>query len=252
MFDQTFVDGVGKTNKSWSVTLSFLLEFILVGVMILIPLIWTEVLPKASLVNFLTAPAPPPPPPPPPPPQPVQKIVKVVARQFNGQTLQAPRKIPTSVANLTEDTLAPLSAGGVPGGIEGGLPGGLGGLGLTSIGQAPPPPPPPPKVVEVKPKQEGPVRLSSGVQAGRCINCASLKPVYPQIAKQARIQGAVVLSAIIAKDGTIQSLKVVSSANPLLTPAALDAVKKWVYIPYILNNDPVEVATEITVNFSLQ
>jgi periplasmic protein TonB len=253
MFDQTFVDGVGKTNKSWTVGLSFALEFALVGVMILIPLIWTEVLPKASLVNFLTAPAPPPPPPPPPPPQPVQKIVKVVPRQFNGQTLQAPRKIPTQVAMISEEQLAPLGAGaGVVGGIEGGVLSGLGGAGFASIGQAPPPPPPPPKVVEVKPKQEGPVKLSSGVQAGRCINCASLKPVYPQIAKQARIQGAVVLSAIIAKDGTIQSLKVVSSANPLLTPAALDAVKKWVYIPYILNNDPVEVSTEITVNFSLQ
>jgi protein TonB len=250
MFDQTFVDGVGKTNKSWTVGLSFFLEFALVGVMILIPLIWTEALPKASLVNFLTAPAPPPPPPPPPPPQPVQKIVKVVARQFNGQTLQAPRKIPTQVAMITEDQLAPLTTGGVPGGIEGGLPGGLGGLGITSIGQAPPPPPPPPKVVEVKPKQEGPVRQSSGVQSARCVNCPH--PAYPQIAKQARIQGAVVLSAIIAKDGTIQKLTVVSSANPLLTPAAMEAVKKWVYIPTILNSEPVEVITEITVNFSLQ
>ena len=75
MFDQTFVDGVGKTNKSWTVTLSFGLEFVAIGVMVIIPLIWTEVLPKASLVNMLTAPAPPPPPPPPPPPQQVVKVV---------------------------------------------------------------------------------------------------------------------------------------------------------------------------------
>ena len=166
MFDQTFVDGVGKTNKSWTVGLSFALEFALVGVMILIPLIWTEVLPKASLVSMLTAPAPPPPPPPPPPPQPVQKIVKVVPRQFNGQTLQAPRKIPKQVAMISEEQLPPLGAGaGVVGGIDGGVPGGLGGASFGSIGQAPPPPPPPP-VVEVKPKQEGPVKLERR-RAGR-------------------------------------------------------------------------------------
>ena len=88
------------------------------------------------------------------------------------------------------------------------------------------------------------------MQAAKCVNCA--KPSYPPIAKQARIQGAVVLSAVIAKDGTVEKLTVISSANPLLTPAAMDAVKKWVYIPTILNNEPVEVATEITVNFTLQ
>lgn len=251
MFDQTFVDGVGKTNKSWTVTLSFGLEFLAIGVMILIPLIWTEVLPKTSLVNMLTAPAPPPPPPPPPPPQQVVKVQRVVPRQFNGQTLQAPREIPKTVAMITEDQLAPLNAGaGVVGGVEGGIPGGLGGGAIASIGVAPPPPPPPPKVEPVKPKQEGPVRQSSGVQAAKCINCP--KPQYPPIAKQARIQGAVVLQAIIAKDGTVQKLTVVSSSNPLLTPAAMDAVKRWQYIPTILNTEPVEVITEITVNFTLQ
>jgi periplasmic protein TonB len=249
MFDQTFVDGVGKTHKSWTVTLSFGVEFLIVGVLILVPLIWTEALPKASLVNFLTAPAPPPPPPPPPPPQQVVKVQHLVPRQFDGQTLRAPIKVPDKVAMITESDLAPLnSGGGVVGGIDGGILGGLG-TNLNSIGAAPPPPPPPP-VVKVAPKQEGPVRQSSGVQAAKCVNCP--KPSYPQIAKQARIQGAVVLQAIIAKDGTVQKLTVVSSANPLLTPAAIDAVKKWVYIPTILNNEPVEVITEITVNFSLQ
>jgi protein TonB len=250
MFDQTFVDGVGKTHKSWTVTLSFALEFALVGVMILVPLIWTEVLPKTSLVSMLTAPAPPPPPPPPPPPQQVVKVQHVVQRQFNGQVLQAPREIPHQVAMITEDQLAPLNTGAGVGGIEGGIPGGLGGIGISSIGQAPPPPPPPPVVKEVKPKQEGPIRQSSGVQAAKCVNCP--KPAYPPIAKQARIQGAVVLSAVIAKDGTVAKLTVVSSSNPLLTPAAMEAVKKWVYIPTILNTEPVEVATEITVNFTLQ
>jgi periplasmic protein TonB len=173
-----------------------------------------------------------------------------VQRQFNGQTLQAPREIPKQVAMITEDQLAPLTGNGVVGGLDSGIIGGLGPSLGGGIGQAPPPPPPPPPVKEVKPKQEGPVRQSSGVQAAKCVNCP--KPAYPPIAKQARIQGAVVLSAIIAKDGTVEKLTVVSSSNPLLTPAAMEAVKKWVYIPTILNTEPVEVATEITVNFTLQ
>jgi protein TonB len=67
MFDQTFVDGEGKTNKGWTVVLSFALQFILTGILILIPLIYTDVLPQAQLTSMLTAPPPPPPPPPPAP-----------------------------------------------------------------------------------------------------------------------------------------------------------------------------------------
>ncbi len=115
MFDQTFVDGVGKTNKSWTVAVSFALEFLAIGVTILIPLIWTGVLPKASLVNMLTAPAPPPPPA--PPPQPVPKMARVVRRVFDGRTLQAPQTIPTQVVFLNGEPLAPLNTG-VSGGLD--------------------------------------------------------------------------------------------------------------------------------------
>jgi len=249
MFDQTFVDGVGKTHKSWTVAVSFLGEFVAIGVMILIPLIWTEALPKTSLVNMLTAPAPPPPPPPPPPPAPPVKVVHVAPRQFNGQTLQAPREIPRQVAMITEDALPPTSigvVGGVPGGVPGGTPGGISG----GVGFAPPPPPPPPKVETVKPKDDGPHRVGGQVQAAKCVRC--MKPSYPAIAKSARIQGTVVLQAIIGKDGAIQSLKMISSSSPLLVQAALDAVKTWIYQPTLLNNEPVDVITEIQVNFSLQ
>ena len=75
-------------------------------------------------------------------------------------------------------------------------------------------------------------------------------PVYPPLAKQARIQGVVKLSAIIAKDGTIQHLEVISG-HPLLIPSALEAVKQWVYQPTLLNGEPVEVVTQIDVNFTL-
>jgi protein TonB len=251
MFDQTFVDGVGKTHKSWTVTLSFAAEFVAIGVMVIIPLIWTEVLPRASSLNFLTAPAPPPPPPPPPPPAPpVVKVAHVIPRQFTG-ALTAPREIPKQVANIVEDALPPSALGDQGVGIPGGIPGGTGfggGAGVTFA--APPPPPPPPKVDVVKPKDEGPRRISSGVQAANLI--IHPNPVYPAIAKSARIQGTVVLQAIIGKDGTVQNLKMISTASPLLVQAAMDAVKKWVYRPTTLNGEAVDVITEITVNFTLQ
>jgi protein TonB len=74
-------------------------------------------------------------------------------------------------------------------------------------------------------------------------------PVYPPIAKQAHVQGAVVLHAIIGKNGTIQNLTVISG-NAMLTQSAIDAVKQWRYKPYLLNGEPTEVDTTVTVNFS--
>jgi protein TonB len=76
------------------------------------------------------------------------------------------------------------------------------------------------------------------------------KPVYPPLAKQARIQGTVKFQAIIGKDGTIQNLQLISG-HPLLVPSATEAVKQWVYQPTLLNGEPVEVVTQIDVNFTL-
>ena len=248
MFDQTFVDGVGKTHKSWTVTLSFGMQFVAVGILILIPLIWTDVLPKAQLATLLTAPAPPPPPPPPPPPAPVVKI-KVAPRQFDAGRLMAPKEIPKTVAIIQEDALPPSSnigaVGGVPGGVPGGIPGGV----IGGLGVAPPPPPPPPKVEVVKPKDEGPRRIGGQVAAANLIK--KIQPAYPTLAKSARIQGAVKFTAIIGKDGTIQNLQLVSG-HPMLVQSAKDAVLQWVYRPTLLNGEPVDVITEITVNFTLQ
>ena len=77
-----------------------------------------------------------------------------------------------------------------------------------------------------------------------------VQPVYPPLARAARIQGEVVLQAMISKEGTIENLQVVNG-HPMLAGAAIDAVRQWRYRPYILNNDPVEVETQITVKFSL-
>lgn len=77
-----------------------------------------------------------------------------------------------------------------------------------------------------------------------------VEPIYPYLAIQARIQGDVILQAVISREGTIENLHVVSG-HPMLSPAAMNAVKQWRYRPYKLNGEPVEVETQVTVKFSL-
>ena len=77
-----------------------------------------------------------------------------------------------------------------------------------------------------------------------------VQPVYPPIAREAHVQGTVELRAIISKTGTIENLVVVRG-HPMLAGAAIEAVRQWRYRPYLLNNEPVEVETNITVNFML-
>jgi protein TonB len=79
-----------------------------------------------------------------------------------------------------------------------------------------------------------------------------VNPQYPELARQARIEGVVILSVQIAKDGTVSEIKVISSTSPLLLTGVVDAVRQWVYKPTLLNGEPVEVLTTVTVNFSLQ
>ena len=246
MFEQTFVDGVAKTNKSWTVMLSFIGQVFLVIVLILIPLIYTDTLPRAQLTSFLVAPPPPPPPPPPPAPAP-PKIVKVIPRQFDAGRLMAPKTIPKDIAQIREEELPPPSSAGVVGGVPGGVsgPGGvLGGI-IGAVPSAAPPPPPPVKKEEPKLTR---IRVGGNVQAANLIR--KITPVYPPLAKQARIQGTVRFTAIIGKDGTIQNLQLVSG-HPLLVEAARQAVSQWQYKPTLLNGEPVEVVTQIDVNFTL-
>src|SRR5581483_7611671 len=257
MFEQTFVEGVGKTKRGWTVLVSFFGQICLIGIAVIIPMIYFDALPKGQLTSFLVAPPPPPPPPPPPAAAPV-KVIKVIPRQFDAGRLMAPKVIPKEVAVIKEDELPPPSSGaagvvgGVPGGVPGGTPGGvIGGIigSVPSAAPPPPPPPPPPKAVEApKPVTPQRIRVGGNVQQAKLVK--QPRPVYPPLAKQARIQGVVRLNAIIGKDGTIQNLTV-STGHPLLVPAALEAVKQWVYKPTLLNGEPVEVVTQIDVNFTL-
>jgi len=232
-----------KTNKPWTVFISMLLQVGFLAILILIPLIYTEALPRAMMSSILLAP--PPPPPPPPPPAPVQVVrIKPVAHLMEAGKLVAPKAIPKDVKIIKEEEAPPdMSAGiagGVPGGVAGGSMGGviggvIGGAGSTAA-------PPPPKVT---PKR---VTVGGNVQAARLVN--KVQPLYPPLARQTRISGTVKLHAIIGKNGAVEQLQVVSG-HPLLVQSALDAVRQWRYQPTLLNGDPVEVDTEIDVIFSL-
>jgi protein TonB len=238
MFEDSLIESGGKlrTSRGRTTTFSFLLQAIIVGVMVLIPLLFTEALPKAQLMMALVAP---PPPPPPPPPPAVVHVVKQVQTDIINNQLRTPTKIPKKVEMIKEEE-APPPMTGVVGGVPGGVPGGqMGGVIGGIIGNTP---------VAVPKVAVQRVRVSQGVNQGMVLH--KVQPVYPPLARTARVQGSVVLSAIIGKDGTIQNLHVVSG-HPLLTQAALDAVKQWRYRPYILNGEPVEVDTQVTVNFTL-
>jgi len=252
MFEQTFVDGVGKTHKPLTVVVSFLTQLVGITAAIIIPLLFTDALPKTQLTSFLVAP-PPPPPPPPPPAASAPKIVKVIPRQFDAGKLMQPKAIPKEITMIKEEELPAASGvqgvvGGVPGGVPGGVAGGVIGGIIGSVPTAAPPPPPPPKVEAPKPVTPQRIRVGGNVQAAMAIRAP--KPSYPPLAKQARIQGVVRLNAVIGKDGTIQDLKA-ASGHPLLVPAALEAVRQWLYKPTLLNGEPVEVVTVIDVNFTL-
>jgi len=253
MFEQTFVGG-GKTNKSWTVMVSFIAQIVLLVVAVILPLIYTDVLPATTLQSFLVAPPPPPPPPPPPAAAPPVKVVKVIPRQFDAGKLMAPKSVPKEIAVIKEDELPPPSSG-VSGGVVGGVGGSGGGIvggvlggiiGAVPTAAPPPPPPPPPAVKKEAPVQR--IKVGGNVQGAMILK--KTPPIYPPLAKSARVSGVVHLAAIIAKDGTIQELH--SLGGPaLLIQAAMDAVKTWVYRPTMLNGEPVQVETTIDVNFTL-
>jgi periplasmic protein TonB len=241
MFEDSLIESGGKlrTKRGMTTTVSFIFEIALVGLLVLIPLLFTEALPKTQLMTFLVAP--PPPPPPPPPPAAVPKAPKVVQTNIVNDQLRTPTRIPKKVEIIKEDSAPPpvssmagvVGAVGVPGGAAGGVIGGI----ISST---------PTAVPKVATPQR--VRVSQGVTQGLVLR--RVQPNYPPLARQARIQGSVVLQAEISKSGDIQNLRLISG-HPMLGPAAIDAVKQWKYKPYILNGEPVEVETTITVNFTL-
>jgi periplasmic protein TonB len=247
MFSDSLLDfGTQKKRKALATTTSLILNCLVIVAMLAVPLMFTEELPKAQLLTFLVAP-PPPPPPPPPAAADVQKVVHQIQTDvLNTGELRTPTRIPQKIQMIKEDDAPPaMATGGVVGGVPGGIPGGqLGGViggvisSLSSLSAVP-------KFVPVTPRR---LRISAGVTRGLLIHRE--EPTYPTLARSARIQGDVVLSAIIDTNGQIQNLQLVSG-HPMLVPAAIAAVKQWRYKPYLLNGQPVEVETTITVIFIL-
>src|SRR6516164_6892886 len=237
MFEQTFV-ATGKTRKMGTVLVSFAAETILVAIGVLIPMIYFDALPTAQLRSLLLAPPPLPPTPPTPPPE-APKVVKFIPRPFDAGRLIAPHGVPKNIAMFKEDDWLAPSA--VP--VNSVSPDAL----VRILGPVPVATPPPPPSVH-KNVQTPRIPVGGILQAAKLIR--QPKPVYPELARRVRIQGVVRLHALISKEGTIEDLKVVSG-HPLLFPSALEAVKQWAYQPTLLNGEPVEVETDIDVNFTL-
>jgi protein TonB len=247
MFSDSLLEfGTQNKRKALATTTSFIFNCLVIVVMLAVPLMFTEELPKAQLLTFLMAP-PPPPPPPPPPAAEVRVVRQVQTDLLNTGELRTPTKIPQKIQMIKEEDAPPpmASNGGVVGGVPGGIPGGqLGGV-IGSVISSTASLSAVPKFVPATPQR---IRISGGVTRGLLIH--RVEPTYPPLARAARIQGDVVLSAVIDTNGQIQNLQLVSG-HPMLVPAALTAVKAWRYKPYLLNGQPVEVETTITVIFTL-
>ncbi len=241
MFDQTFVDGTQQTKKPLTLSLSILMQLFVLSVLLLIPLIYTETLPAAVLKSLLVA-----------PPPPVVRIPSVAAktqtvrtaRLFNGHELTAPVVVPNRVTPINDIAAAPdIGAIAAYGQSDGPAEAAL----LSTVGSGSAPPPMPEPVAKPKPTS-APMRIGTGVAAANLIS--KVTPPYPELAKSARIQGAVEFRALISKEGNIENLQVLRG-HPLLVKAATDAVLQWKYRPTLLNGEPVEVITDILVNFTL-
>lgn len=239
MFDQTFLDDSEKSRKPLTLLASTLIQVLVLCILLLIPLVYQATLPGANLKSLLMAPRPP-----------VATVARPapkvqaghVTRLLSAHSLYAPVAIPKQI-NPANDIAAPpdIASSGSNGQFDGPSGSPLPGL-EYSIPAAPPPEPPKAKPVS------GPVRVGTGVAAANLIS--KVVPVYPPLAKAARIQGTVEFHAIISKAGNIENLQLVSGP-PLLVNAARDAVLQWRYRPTLLNGQPVEVVTDITVNFTL-
>jgi len=153
-------------------------------------------------------------------------------------------QIPAGVPPPASGSIAPGTPGFVPGAMAGGVIGGI----IGSVPTEAIAPAPPPSQLDSAPPGINRIRIGGNVQQAKLIQ--QPKPVYPPLAKQARISGVVKLNAIIGKDGAVQNLTV-ASGHPLLVPAAMEAVKHWVYQPTLMNGAAVEVITQIEVNFTL-
>jgi protein TonB len=243
MFEQSLLMEPAGAKKTGALAASLTLQTLAVGVLIALPLIFSDRLPMVPQFITLSLPAPPPP---------VHR--QTVATSSTSRQSLVPARIfqaPRHIVALSE--IPEISASDAPA-VYSNAPdnGVIGGTGVpTMIAQSllPTIPQAKPKPVEIAPAPpSGPIRVSSGVQEAKLLK--RVLPTYPPLARQARVSGTVRLIGVIAKDGTMQQLRLVSG-HPLLVDAALNAVRQWIYRPTLLSGQAVEVIAPIDVIFSL-
>ncbi len=235
IFSESLIaSGKSRPRNPWAAVGSLACQLLLLLALVVVPLFHTEPLPKREMLTMLYAPP-------------------LAAAASNATRLQAPtpvytsKSIPAPTPNMQEAPSASVNTtvgvvGGVPGGVVGGVPSGVFNEALSSARSVP---------VLAKTPEPAPIkriRVAARVVEANLIH--DVAPTYPPEAGRARIEGAVVLLAVIGKDGSVQDVRV-ESGLPLLAQAAIDAVKQWRYRPYLLNGEPVEVDSRITINFTL-
>jgi protein TonB len=234
MFEDSTFESTGRIHtrsRGWMIATSAFNGSILLA-LVLIPLMYPEALPRIATIFLMEAP--PMEQTPPTPPVRVEHA-NLVRTEMPGGHIFAPRTIPPNpyIADRPE-SLPDVNVATMDDGNETALNDPFRGQNQH------------PAVRELV---RGPVRISSMVVEGLLIR--KTMPVYPPIAKATGTQGTVVLQATIARNGTIENLRVVSGST-MLQEAALSAVRNWLYRPYLLNGEPVEVETTVNVAFKLQ
>jgi len=247
MFEQSLIVDGGARRNPWSFAVSVTVQSVLVAAALAVPLLHVAQLErKLPEVLFLPRPI--------GSPEPIQKAAARNSAVSSSTILQANRpyrpfqaltKIPTQIATGPDLPGAPVYQ---PGNGDTGIAAGFELPGLSGLERALPLPAPPPQPAPQPAAQQAPLRVNEGVQSAKLI--FGPRPAYPPLANQARISGTVRLAARISADGHIRDLRVMSG-HPMLVQSALDAVGQWVYKPTLLNAQPVEVLTEIMVNFVL-
>ena len=216
--------------RSSTFFVSFVVHALMIGIAIVVPILATDALPQLRRSTTFVTVTPEVPDLPPPAPTHGPRVQRTPAAV---QTI--PLSAPPSIGEerIREPMDLSFAEGAVPGGA------GLAGVALDAIAIPPPPPSPPPAA---------PVRVGGAVRPPQKVQ--HVAPVYPAIARSARVTGVVIIEALIAEDGSVRTIMVLRSI-PLLDQAAVDAVRQWRFTPTLLNGMPVPVIMTVTVAFTL-
>lgn len=248
MFEHALLDSGPAPDKRRAIALAFLGQAGLIASLIVVSVFYADRIVPVHLMHLVAPPIVRAVPEPEVKPQhsPASSTISVLLAR--PQVFQAPTRMAQRIVPDTGDPdIAPptnIQIGGNTGSSTSAAGSIFGNNTLTA--DAPPRDPEPAKPVQKAPT--GPIRVSSGVASAMLLH--KVTPIYPALAKQARISGEVRLTGIIGRDGHIQQLQVISG-HPLLINAALEAVRQWVYRPTLLNGEPVDVIAPISVNFVL-